>query len=104
MSQGKFKSPLRKFTPPLGGFGPQPPSCQGKGFTNQGDKQGPFTYEFMVPEEKDNYGSGTEFIRVPYDPTEMEKSFIVEQVIMFYVRYNPEKDETFLLERRIWAD
>ena len=104
MSQKKYEPPLRKFTPPAGGFGPQIPSCQGKGITNQGKRQGPFTYEFMTPEEKENYGSGTEFISVPLDPTEIEKKFIVEQVIIFFVRYDVEKKETFLLERRIWAD
>ena len=104
MSNERYKPPLRKFTPPAGGFGLQPPSCQGDSVTNKGTKQGPFTFDFMTPEEKDNYGSGTSFIRVPDDPTEENKEFIVEQVIMFFVRYNPEKDETFLLERRIWAD
>jgi len=104
MSQGRYKKPLRKFTPPAGGFGPQPLSCQGRGITNAGDKSGPFSFEFMTPEEKDHYGEGTEFIRVPNDPTEESKEFIVEQVVIFFVRYDPEKDETFLLERRIWAD
>ena len=75
-----------------------------KSVARASDRQGPFTYEFMVPEEKDDYGSGTTFIRVPTNPIEIEKTFIVEQVIIFFVRYDVEKKETFLLERRIWAD
>ena len=72
--------------------------------TQPGPKGGPFTFEFMTPEEKDDYGSATTFVRVPEDPTLIEKSLMIEEVIMFYVRYNPEKDESYLLERRIWAD
>ena len=72
--------------------------------TNAGNRQGPFTYEFMTPEEKEDYGSGTIFIRVSEDPTEIKKSFIVEQVIYLSIIYNVEKQEGYLLERRLWAD
>jgi hypothetical protein len=105
MNQKKFIPPNRKFTEPAGGFGPPtPPSCEERTITNAGDRQGPFTYEFMVPEETDDYGSGTIFIRVPDNPVEEEKHFIIEQTVMFFVRFDTEKNQTFLLERRVLAD
>lgn len=72
--------------------------------TSPSNPQGPFTYEFMVPEERDSYGSGTTFIRIPKNPTLEEKEFIIEPVISLFVRFDPESKESYLLERRIWSD
>jgi hypothetical protein len=104
MKQGRFTPPKRKVILPAGGPYPSKPSCQEHRVTNPGPPPAPFRYDFMVPEEQDSYGSGTTFIRVPIDPTESEKEFVIEQTVLFLVRFDPEKKETYLLERRISAD
>jgi len=60
--------------------------------------------DFMTPEEKFFYASGTVFIPVPKDPTIVKRTYYVENTIHFSLRFDPETERIFLLERHIVDD
>jgi hypothetical protein len=60
--------------------------------------------DFMTPEEKLFYPSGTVLIPVLEDPTIVERTYYVESIIHFSLRFDPETERIFLLERHIVSD
>ena len=61
--------------------------------------------DFMTPEDKEPfYPSGTIFTPVPEDPTTITRTYFVENIIHFSLRFDPETDRIFLLERHIVTD
>jgi hypothetical protein len=59
---------------------------------------------FIVPQEEEVYPSATIFYTVNEDPTLVKRSAILERRVELYVRFIPESEKSYLLDRKIWAE
>jgi len=59
---------------------------------------------FIVPQEEEVYPKATVFYTINKDPTLVKHSFFLERRIEFSVIFNPEKENSYVLERKILAE
>jgi len=59
---------------------------------------------FIVPQEEQVYPEATVFWTVNRNPTLIQHSVILERRIEFCVIFNPTTQNSYVLERKIWAE